>query len=513
MVQSLRAAILSPEYQEFRLKTKEELTSLKSLDKLFCQNVIRMVSETIYLPEIHSHMKEVTDLFVGTSRHYRKQGEDREPVTAENFVRKIDQRNEDIKRAPKDILGKSSSALQGQKASGAMGTEDFTGTKNVPHLRNRYVYRHQETGEKQVINYFRHGCPVTGGNVLKILGGMFGRSISYYSGYDVAPRSGEAVTPEYEEMLYAKAERREGDLYINHQRRIPGGVENERDRVEAIENLQTRHDNEFVLTQSVEGSLFKREGNYSKITRFEDLIEAFIETYNQQDDVARGFYAQNMLPKIFWDNEKLRTEYLIKLKGLLQKIHQEFFDGKEKIDFSGVNPVNQKEAYPLREWQVFIELAYSFMRKDLLFRLSEMETKSGKYQITSMKDICKDKLDRGGNEAKNEDETSYYMIGNPKDEWFENTLYQLLGPPILVKKKEAIPRRLKPGLALSEFLRNMTPEQKQAMQDMNFLGWKIKEVQVSKRPEQGAFPTKETAHTSQEYSDFLWAKSNRKGFE
>ncbi|CCB89313.1 hypothetical protein [Simkania negevensis] len=512
LINSLRAAIVHTDYQEFRLKPEEEMNAYDFRENLFCRRVIRQLSEIIFLPEIHSHLKEVTDLFVGTSRHHRSQSEDLEPVTAENFVRKIHERNEDIKHAPKDILGKSTAALQGQKGSGALGTEDFIGTKNVPHLRNSYVYRHRETGKVQTVDYFRHGCPVTPGSYWKILGGMLGRSLSYWSGYDVAPRSGEAVAPEYEEMLYAKAARGEGDLYVNHQRRIPGGVENERDRVEVIEGLQTRHDNEFVLTQSVEGTLFKRQDPYSNITRFEDLIDAFVETFNQQDDVWKGVYAQNMLPKVFWDNAGLRAEYLTELRGLLQRIHREFFDGKEEIDFKGFSPTKPREPYPLREWQVFIELAYTFMRKDLIFRLSEIETKSGRYQVTSMKDICKDKLDRGGNEAKNEDETSYYMIGNPQDEWFEDTLYQLLGPPILVKKKEAITSRLEPGLALSQFLKNMSEEQKLAMRNMDFLGWKIEEVKVLKRSDQSAFPTKKTAHTNQEKEDLRWTEFYRKGF-
>ncbi|MCB1075520.1 MAG: hypothetical protein KDK59_08315, partial [Simkania sp.] len=512
LIQSLRAAIITQEYQGFRLKSEEEMSAYDFRENCFCRRVIRQLSEIIFLPEIHSHLKEVTDLFVGTSRHHRSQPEDLEPVTAENFVRKVHERNEDIKRAPKDILGKSTTALQGQKGSGALGTEDFIGTKNVPHLRNSYVYRHQQTREVQTVNYFRHGCPVTPGSYWNILGGMFGRPLSHWTGYDVAPRSGEAVAPEYEEMLYAKAARGEGDLYVNHQRRIPGGMENERDRVEVIEELQTRHDNEFVLTQSVEGTLFMRQDPYSNITRFEDLIDAFVETFNQQDDVWKGAYAQNMLPKVFWDNAGLRAEYLTELKGLLQKIHREFFDGKEEIDFKGFSPTKPREPYPLREWQVFIELAYTFMRKDLIFRLSEIETKSGRYQVTSMKDICKDKLDRGGNEAKNEDETSYYMIGNPQDEWFEDTLYQLLGPPILVKKKEAISSRLEPGLALSQFLKNMSEEQKFAMRNMDFLGWKIEEVKVPKRSDQSAFPTKKTAHTKQEKEDLRWTDFYRKGF-
>jgi len=500
LVQSLRRAIVCQEYQGFHLKPKKKLTE----DQDFCRRAVWMLSETLFRPEIYNHLKAITDLFVGESRIAQKQQPDLDPITATSFVRKIHEKNADVKKAPKDQIGKSNAALQYQKLCGALGCEDFIGTKNTPHLRNRYVYRHIDRDETWTVDYFRHGCPVKPGSIWGIGVGMLTRPLVWLTGYDVAARSGEAVAPEYQELLIAKAARREGDLYVNHQRRIPGGVENERDRVEVIEGLQAIHHNEFVLTQSVEGTLFKREAPYADITTFDGLIDAFIETYSQQDNVGKGFYAQNMLPQIFWDNPEYREAYLPKLKEILKLLHTHFFDGREQINFEGFSPTDAEEAYPLREWQVFIELAYSFMRKDLIFRLSELQTKSGRYKITSMKDICKDKLDRGGNEAKNEDETSYYMIGNPKDEWFEETLYQLLGPPILVKKKEAIPRRLKPGLALSQFLRDMSHKKKQLMGSIDFSRWKMHEVQVPKHSDQAAFPTKKTALTRPEYEAYLY---------
>jgi len=515
-VQSLRGSILSREYQAIEAKDEEAL----SLDEKFCRDTIWMLSESFFRPEIYNYLKDVTDLFVHESRSSRGELDDQEAITAANLPRRIDEKNTDIKRAPKDKIGKSNLALQYQKACGALGCEDFIGTKNTPHLRNQYVWQHPESGEDLVVDYFRHGCPVLPGNLLRIALGAVTRYIPWWMvGYDMAVRSGESVAPEYEQMLRAKAARKEGDLYVNHQRRTPGGLENEWDRVEAIEGLQSRHPNEFVLTQSVEGTFFKCEGIFAEITTFEGLIDGFIRTYSQPDKV--GDHAQNMLPEVFWNRDwwgqhttlnEQGLRYLAELKKKLQGLHQFFFDGRENIDFKGVNPVNPEEAYSLREWQVFIELCYSFMRKDLMFTLSEQ---SG-FTITSMKDICKDKLDRGGNEAKNEDEIAYHMIGDLRDERFEETLYQLLGPPILVKKKEAIPRRLKPGLALSQFLHSMPPEKKLAMREFAkefFSGWQMKEVRVGKRKGQKAFPTRATARTKEEYRAYLYSKGKKEAEE
>ncbi|CCB88877.1 hypothetical protein [Simkania negevensis] len=514
-VQSLRGAILSSEYQAIEKKAEEALSSEEKL----CRDTIWVLSESFFRPEIYNYLKEVTDLFVHESRLDRKQAEDDEKVTAENFVRKIDGKNTDIKKAPKDIVGKSNLALQYQKACGAIGCEDFIGTKNTPHLRNQYVWQHSETGENLVVDYFRHGCPVLPGNLLRIALGAITRYVpGWIVSLDVAVRSGESVAPEYEQMLRAKAARREGDLYVNHQRRIPGGVENEWDRVEAIEGLQITHPNEFVLTQSVEGTLFKRQGPFAKVLTFEGLIDAFIQTYSQPDKVGNN--AENMLPRVFWDRDywgrmTLNAKgiaYLKQLKEKLTFLHLFFFDGRKDIAFDGVSPTNGDEKYPLREWQVFIELCYSFMRKDLLLNLS----KESGFKITSMKDICKDKLDRGGNEAKNEDEIAYYMIGDLTDVRFEETLYQLLGPPILVKKKEAIPKRLQPGLAMSQFLYGLPGKKKDQMKQLGkqlFEGWEMKDVVVQKRKGQKAFPTKETARTKEEYRAYLYSKGVKEASE
>ncbi|MCB1083904.1 MAG: hypothetical protein KDK61_06305, partial [Simkania sp.] len=66
LIQSLRAAIITQEYQGFRLKSEEEMSAYDFRENCFCRRVVRKLSEMIFLPEIHSHLKEVTDLFVGT---------------------------------------------------------------------------------------------------------------------------------------------------------------------------------------------------------------------------------------------------------------------------------------------------------------------------------------------------------------------------------------------------------------------------------------------------------------
>lgn len=498
-VHQLRLAIISPEYQGFQKKPTKDLSE----EERYCRSVVHMLSETIFKPEIYSHLKEITDLFTGECLKVKGQSlEDEPPIKVDNFERVIARKNEQIKGAPKDEIGKSKAALNYQKLCGALGCEDFIGTKNTPHLRTQYVFTSKKSKDPWIVDYVRHGCPVTAGSLWRIVLGAVSRCASSWSGYDIAVRSGEAIAPEYEEMLYAMKERREGDLYVNHQRRIPGGVENERDRVEAVEDLQNRHDNEFVLTQSVEGSLFKREGKHAEFTTFEQLKGAIIQTFNERDDVGKEFYAQNMLPQVFWKDADFHKHYLERnLPKMLNFIHEVYFEGRENISFDGKDPIDDKQDYQLREWQSFIEAFYAMQRSDLIFRLSD---KFG-YKITRMKDICKDKLDRGGNEAKNQDELFYYMLGKLQDSQFEETAYQLLGPPILVKKKEAIPKRIKPGYAFTQLQRELSSKGRKRLESVR-LGrdqWKIADVHVSKREGQEAFPTLKSSRTPTEVKSYL----------
>lgn len=468
-VQALRRVIESREYQFARR------LSQPSKDQAACLNIVERLSDVIFRPEIFSYMDEMVHLFTQTEPG-RPFG-----VNWGNVDGMILAANNFVKAADKGVYGKSALALNKQKLEGATGLKDFIGTENTPHLRNQMIFSHLN-GERRVIDFCRHGCPVTSGSLARTGTCLVSRWATHATGYDVAVSSGETIAPEYEVMLDSMARRGAGDLYVNHQRRELNIGENERDRVLAVEGLQLRHPNEHVLSQSVEGTLFKREKRHANITTFAELKHAIIQTFKEQDDASHGFYAQNMLPRIV----KGQQEYLDTLPKILDMIHHHFFDRREQIAFEGKDPLDSSQSFLLGEWQSFIELFYAFQKIHMLFFLSQTPGSDGNiYIIERIKTICKDFLDRGADEAAILDILLYVLIGLVSVDQLEETLVNLIGPPILVKKKEVLFHRIRPLLEVIKLLRTIPLETFEAVQQQfrELLGgWMIERIHVEKRP-------------------------------
>jgi len=417
---ALRQAILDPEYQAFHEKPQNEAQKR-------CCEIVEALSEAVFKPRMETYLEKIINTFSNPQEY------------GDDFVSKIKDQNQSIKQADKGEVGKSALALAKQKFDGALGRKDMIGSENTPHLRN-----HLSFAKGLEVDYHRHACPVlanTDGEVLKnVIKGAIGNTDTKTSG---------AIAPEYEEMLIAKRKRGEGHLYVNHQRRKPGKIEDERPRVLELEKLQERHANEFVLTQSVEGDLFKRKGKYAEVSKFKDLQKALIDSFKDEDA-----YAENRLP------QHLHQGYLDQqLAQRLTWMHDTFFDKKDGIQ-------------SLEEWQTFVELSYALMRMDLLVYLSE----NTDYKITAMADVCKDDLDRGGNEGFIQDGLAHLLAGSLNSENLEQMRIQLLGPPILVKKKEAIEKRVLPGLNACRFLLEFSDEKKGKIKEscpIQFKGLKV----------------------------------------
>ncbi len=154
------------------------------------------------------------------------------------------------------------------------------------------------------------------------------------------------------------------------------------------------------------------------------------------------------------------------------------------------NPVQKLEdqkAEFLSKWQSYILLFYAFQKIDLKTRLNGVNN----FKMAAYKTPCKDFLDRGGNQAFVEDRLIDYMLGIETNlKRMEETLYNLLGPPILVKKKEAITSRIIPGMNVEKLLASMPPEARKRLSSYTFgdRKWRVTSQRVPKEKGQSAAP-------------------------
>lgn len=586
MVKELRAAINSPEYRKISDVKREELHP----DQLKLRDFVRQLCLVRWKgTHIHNYLKDIVLLTIGKDTL-----PELELKTYPDTVLKV---NKEVKHSA--LNKKSKVALEGQKLSGALGLEDFCGTKNTPNVRCIQYFRN-EKGEILPITYARHGTPTALGDdyysmgiAARTLFGPLGRLV----GYEM--ESGEEVTVDYHEYLKTMEENKESELFCVYQRRTPNVVENERTRVLKIEGLQETHPNIHVLTQPVEGDLFEHEGEYAEVGTFEELKKALeVEFFekNPKDPTTRA-----SLPSYLRDDPVRKEAYRKEFRKILDDVQEIFFpDQKEAVDLSLSSSVleidsklekayskraetikalvlesefkdlkrvegasveeevlekllgdrelaeflksqvtdldqlakwvevdrektleehlknpeilkeliknvvgsaaekipksestaqlEQQKAEFLAKWQSYILLVYAFQKMDLKFRLNGVKG----FKLTAFKSPCKDFLDRGGIQGFVEDRLLHYMLGVEDDpEKMEEALYNLLGPPILVKKKEAIERRIIPGMNVERILASMSEESRRRLAAYTFgpEKWKPADMEIPKLKGQSGMPS------------------------
>jgi len=377
--------------------------------------------------EMFNYLKKITDLTVNA---FQKDvsGEDYQisNLTIENFPEALFEINKIIRLAPTSVK-KPKMALQLQKFLGEFGFKNYTGTENTPNVATVIVYQ-DGRGNTQEIEYLRHGSPTTAGTLGRVVLGFFTRPVALVSGKDVAVRSGEKLVPNYIAFLEAAARRGEGVFYVSHLRIQPDFSGNERDKLEQIMQAQKRHENFFVLVQPVEGPLFEKKGKYAKFESFSQLKRALVQEFFENGENSTCALPFNLI-----DDSKYKETF----QQLFEDVHQIFFDAKKKL--------------ASEEWPTFLLTFYVFQRIDLKFRLGE---KSG-FPIKFFNTTCKDDLDRGGMTKLFELILHLFWMGKEnEDSYLKDILYNILGAPIAVKKKEMIEHRLIPGLRAINHVRD-----------------------------------------------------------
>lgn len=222
----------------------------------------------------------------------------------------------------------------------------------------------------------------------------------------------------------------------------------------------------------IEEPVFPRE-ILERILADEALKEHLVQMVSQESDLAQ-WLPSGTEPDL--DNIHVRGAALHAIVGTV--IHNILQENRALRD------LEERQAELIANWQSFISLFYAFQRMDLKVRLHGVNN----YRLTAYKNPCKDHLDRGGNQAFVEDRLLHYMLGqqdNPQR--MEEALYNLLGPPILVKKKEAIPRRILPGMKVEQLLRAMPSYER--LRNYQFGGeWKIADIKIPRVPGQSGVP-------------------------
>ncbi|MFY7843147.1 MAG: hypothetical protein ACOVOR_03935 [Rhabdochlamydiaceae bacterium] len=327
-----------------------------------------------------------------------------EPLNQHSFPKALAICNQIISRSNK--LKKPVLTLALQKGRGALSIQDF-GLQNTPHVREVQVYA--KDGVSFNVNYLRHSTPHLPGSLIKTM-----------LGYD----TGEVVAPDYKRFIEHALKNQQSVLYVIHQNRIKlHSIENETTRVKTLESLQDEYKNFHAFCQPMDGYLFKLK--IIDIKEFKDEILAnFIE----------GTHGCS-LPKCLTDNDDYKQRVL---SYILDEVHDIFFNKATCFD----------EKYHQKAKMIFLLLFYVFQRVDLKFRLS----KEG-FPVTYYTTACKDFLDRGGVMALIEDVLQDYILGNQdKEERIKENFYNILGPPILVKKQAVIQHRLMDGVMVISYL-------------------------------------------------------------
>ncbi len=374
-------------------------------------------------------------------------------LSAENFPEKLLEQNRAIDSTQR--FRKSDTALSRQRASGACGFEDFCGNHNTPHVRHRLVLENEAKTQHRQLTSIRHGSPTAPTNMLQQAGALTG-----------IVSSTECVTPDYEEYLRALAEEGKSELLVVHQRRFKKG-EDETTRAKALEDLQKRHDNCYVLVQYVE-DLLEPHASCTSLQGLQQILENEFCDPDLEDPARRV-----SLPVVLQRNP---NEYRPVFKQLMKDVQEIFFPEGEAA-FGAQNPLLEENR------QCYIFLVYAFQRMDLRCRLN----------VTYFKGPCKDFLDRGGAQALVDEMLFLYMLreeNNPTrlDEVRVNTL----GPPILIKKIGVIEHRLTPGLSVLRRLQRMGEEERERLSSYRFAGWKVVGMEVPKPKQSATLPIFET---------------------
>ncbi len=403
---------------------------------------------------------------------------DQAPFRLGDFAdRLIHINNHEVKLAPLHVK-KATADLAGQKLSGELGGEDFTGKKNTPGIRSIETFQDSD-GTTQRVRYVRHGCPTSGG-ILSGAWGALGRFVRIGQG-----DSGERVTPNFEQFLTALNEKRAAAFITTHQQ-FDGGAENT--RVTAVMGLQQRHENCAVLVQPIgQGSLGKKKGLYAGAKSFDELKQAILENFFEGDE---GDRKRCQLPAFI--KEQTAVDYRAVTAKMIDEVHRLFFNDGD--DFAN-----------LEVWQQFLLIFYSFQRKDLMFRFQEACGKTVEYTTT----FCKDFLDRGGIVALT-DASIQAMLTDQfhEHEWMEGQVRHVVGPPLLVKRQEMIPEKLAIYRPLHERLARIYQESARldALKEYRFAEkWSVIRHELARVDGQNALPDIGQITTLEEMKErFRW---------
>lgn len=342
---------------------------------------------------MEDHFKERIDLAVG--EHSRPETLAKLPASMRTINNSI------AHSSPK--ARKSWFALNWQKLQGTAGTMDFTRGQNSPNRLATLSYN-ITGGATQEITYLRHGSPTHGKD-------------------HPWAKDSEGIAPNYELFVSAAANRGRGVFYVIHQRLKGGGFDDESPRTKAILALQERHPNFHAMVQPVEGDFFNKKGVYAEAKTFRELKMALKYEFFRNEE-NRTCALPSKSPK----------DYRKNFQETLHTIHEIFFDSKPALSPG--------------DWQKFTLFFYAFQRMDLKASLG-----SKSHPISYYVTACKDDLDRGGGQALLELVIHLIVTGeaNNRDQ-LSHLINHLLGPPIMVKHKEMLSRRLEQILPAIEYL-------------------------------------------------------------
>ena len=476
-VTSLREIIATEQYQSIR-----QDPNLNG-DLKECLTLTRTLCEARFHSENHGFLRSLLKLHEDEYDRLNPGKKEIPAVTRENFAQIVIAKNRKVDEAPASMKVSLTQKLS-RMGYGATGYENFLMT-DIPFLRGKQIFVNGRREERSFC-YIRHPTPHVEGSPGRIALAAMLRT----TGLGNVIESGEAIAPEFEEMLKALAERNESYLIQSHQRLNDSSkAENEDSRSQTLYHLQTSHKNFHVVFQAVEGALFDRStDHYANITTFKGLKKEIKASFDYKERNT----SPNRLPACLEKDE----EYRDVIDKLLNQVHQILFGNRVNISFDRQDPTKPGTSYPNYEWQAFILAFYILQGDDLKFRLPNV-----KYFCTN----CKNFFDRGGNRAMAEDRLHQEMSEKEvTSEDLEATITNLIPVPLQSKGKAVIEKRLKPGLALAEILATLSLEDRQCLQRINFEGYKPERFEVSKK-EQCAVPPIEIVCTLQEMQEVLRA--------
>ncbi|GAB4193328.1 MAG: hypothetical protein Tsb0015_16050 [Simkaniaceae bacterium] len=318
----LRKALESVEYKNIQRKKVDALAieekQIRDFIREFC--LLRWSGTHLY-----NYLTDIVHLTTGENVP--------KEIALEDFPKLILDTNEKISKSSKNK--KSRLALELQKFYGAIGKEDFCGSKNTPNVRNTQSFR-DANGKIQNITFARHGSPTAFGSdysktsllVRGLIAPLTRVMDQYMPNYALDLENGEEVTSDYIEYLWALAEKGESELFCVFQRRTPNIFESERTRAMKIDRLQNDFKNIHVLTQPVEGELFERKGAYNQDVTFEDLKRDLEKEFFDLNPSA--ITTRSCLPKYFQESKR-KKEYQETFRQLMNDVQEIFFPNKKFV--------------------------------------------------------------------------------------------------------------------------------------------------------------------------------------